>query len=293
MRIGVQLPEVERDVSWDENLAMARAAEESGFESIWLGDHLLYRDERGQRGPWDTWTMLAALVASTERVRLGPLVACAAFHPPGVLARMAATVQEVSGGRFVLGIGAGWNETEFRAFGLPFDHRASRFEEVFEIVRLLLAGEHVTYHGRFHRTDDAVLLPRPTSRPPLMIGSNGERLLRRTLPHVDAWNTWFEDYGNEPSRFATLNERISSFVVEAGREAAEVTRSACTLVVLDRDATERPIRDGVTPVEGSSERVARHLRELADAGADEIILVLDPITERSIRALGDVVASVA
>jgi probable F420-dependent oxidoreductase len=293
LRIGVQLPEVERDVPWTEYLAMARAAEQSGFDSIWLGDHLLYRDSRGERGPWDAWTMLAALAASTERVRLGPLVACAAFHPPGVLARMAANVHEVSGGRFVLGIGAGWNETEFQAFGVPFDHRASRFEEAFGIVRRLLAGEQVTFHGRFVHTKDAVLLPRPASRPPIMIGSNGERLLRATIPHVDAWNTWFDDYGNDPSRFATLNERISSFLVEAGREAAEVTRSACTLVVLDRDAMERPIRDGVTPVEGSSERAARHLRDLADAGAEEIILVLDPITERSIRALGDVVSSVA
>jgi probable F420-dependent oxidoreductase len=291
LRIGVQLPEVERSVPWTEYLAMARAAEESGFDSIWLGDHLLYRDARGERGPWDAWTTLAALAASTVRVRLGPLVACTAFHPPGVLARMAANAHELSGGRFVLGVGAGWNETEFRAFGVPFDHRASRFEEAFGIVRRLLAGEHVTFHGRFHRTDDAVLMPRPTSRPPIMIGSNGERLLRATLPHVDAWNTWFDDYGNDPSRFATLNQRVSSIASEAGREAAEFVRSACMLVVLDRETAERPIRDGVPPVEGSPERIARHLGELAEAGADEIILVVDPITERSIRALADVVAS--
>jgi alkanesulfonate monooxygenase SsuD/methylene tetrahydromethanopterin reductase-like flavin-dependent oxidoreductase (luciferase family) len=235
--------------------------------------------------------MLPALAASTERVRLGPLVACAAFHPPGVLARMAANVHEVSGGRFVLGIGAGWNETEFRAFGLPFDQRASRFEEAFEIVRRLLDGENVTFDGRFHTADDAVLLPRPTSRPPLMIGSNGDRLLRATLPHVDAWNTWFDDYGNEPGRFAQLNERISSLAAEAGRGPDEIVRSACALVVLDPDASERPIRDGVTPIEGSPERIATRLRELAGAGADEIILVLNPITERSIRSLGDTVAS--
>ena len=129
---------------------MARAAEASGFDSIWIGDHLLYRgDGRPERGPWDAWTTLAAIAASTERVRLGPLVACAAFHPPGILARMAASVDEVSRGRFVLGIGAGWNETEFRAFGIPFGERASRFEEAFAIVRRLLAGERVTFEGRF------------------------------------------------------------------------------------------------------------------------------------------------
>jgi len=123
VRLGVQLPEVERRVSWTEYLAMARAAEEVGFDSIWVGDHLIYRgDERRERGTWEAWTLLAALAAVTERVTLGPLVACAAFHPPALLAKMASTIAEVSGGRLRLGLGAGWNEIEFRAFGLPFDH---------------------------------------------------------------------------------------------------------------------------------------------------------------------------
>ncbi len=191
MRIGIQLPETERDVRWPEYLAMARAAEESGFDSIWIGDHLLYRGDGGpERGPWEAWTLLAALAAATERVRLGPLVACASFHPPGLIAKMAATIDEVSGGRFVLGLGAGWNEQEYRAFGIPYDHRVSRFEESFAIVRGLLAGERVTLAGRFWQADDAVLLPAPARRPPLMIGSNGPRMLgdraaaRRLLEHV-------------------------------------------------------------------------------------------------------------
>src|SRR6187551_2905630 len=115
---------------------MARTAEAVGFDSIWVGDHYLYRDDgRPERGPWESWTLLAALAAVTERVTLGPLVACAGFHPPGVLAKMAATVDEVSGGRLVLGLGAGWNEAEHDAFGLAFDHRVSRFGEAFAIVR--------------------------------------------------------------------------------------------------------------------------------------------------------------
>ena len=182
LSVGVQLPEVERDVRWPEIVSMARAAEATGFDSIWLGDHLLYRgDGRPERGPWDAWTTLAALAASTERVRIGPLVACAAFHPPGSC-RMAASVDEVSRGRFVLGIGAGWNETEFRAFGIPFGERASRFEETFAIVRRLLAGERVTFEGRFAHVEDAVLLPEPARRVPMMLGSNGDRLLRAALP---------------------------------------------------------------------------------------------------------------
>src|SRR5215213_1107331 len=271
---------------------MALAAEEVGFDSVWLGDHLLYRDAaRAERGPWDAWTTLAAIAAETERVRLGPLVACAAFHAPGILARMAASIDEISGGRFVLGIGAGWNEVEFRAFGIPFDQRASRFEEAFAIVRGLLAGERVSVDGRFHHAEDAVLFPTPARRVPLMLGSNGDRLLRAALPHVDAWNTWFEDYGNTAEGFAALNARITAAADAAGRNPATLTRSACSLVVLDTSAGERRVSERVTPLEGDAAAIASRWRELADAGADEIIAVCDPITEASIRTLGDAVAA--
>ena len=157
---------------------MARAAEDVGFDSIWVGDHLLYRrDERPERGPWDAWTLLAGLAGVTESVTLGPLVACTAFHPPGVLARIAAAVDELTGGRLVLGLGAGWNEEEFRAFGIPFDHRIARFTESFEIIRRLLAGERVTVTGAYESVTDAVLLPTPARRPQLMIGATGPRIL--------------------------------------------------------------------------------------------------------------------
>jgi probable F420-dependent oxidoreductase len=291
LRIGIQLPEVERDVPWPEYVAMARAAEEAGFDSIWVGDHLLYRgDGEPERGPWEAWTLVAALAAVTERVELGPLVACAAFHPPAVLAKMAATVDEISGGRLVLGLGAGWNEEEFAAFGIPFDHRVARFEECFEVIRRLLAGERVTLRGRYHRVEDAVLLPAPRTPPRLMIGSNGPRMLAATLPHVDAWNTWYEDYGNSPGGFAELNERISAAAQEAGREPKELERSACVFVVLDPATPERPITPDAPPLEGTPAQIAQRLREFAQAGADEAILVVGPISERSIRELAETVA---
>jgi probable F420-dependent oxidoreductase len=280
VRIGVQLPEVERDVRRDELAAMARAAEEVGFDSIWVGDHLLYRDP--DRGPWDCWATLAWLSGITERVDLGPLVACTAFHPPGVLARQAAAVDELSGGRLVLGIGAGWNEVEFRAFGLPFDHHVSRFEESFEIVRRLLGGETVTFHGRFHDTEGAVLLPPPRRRPKLMIGANRPRMLSIALPHVDAWNTWFTHYGNTPEGFAAHNAEIDAAAGRAGRDPAEIERSACVFVALEGAGERQNDRD--TPAV-PADALAGHLRALAEAGADEAILVLDPINERSIRSL--------
>jgi alkanesulfonate monooxygenase SsuD/methylene tetrahydromethanopterin reductase-like flavin-dependent oxidoreductase (luciferase family) len=287
----VQLPEVERTVRWPELAAMARAAEDTGFDSVWLGDHLVYRDDgRPERGPWDAWTMLAGLAVVTTRVRLGPLVACLAFHPSGVLARMAAAVDEISAGRLVLGVGAGWNGTEFDAFGLPYDRRVDRFAEAFDVVRRLLAGERVSLEGRYETAVDAVLLPAPARRVPLMLGSSGRRMLSIGVPHVDAWNTWFDLYGNAPDGFASESERVTEAARAAGRDPAEIERSACVLVVLERDPGGRPISDAYAPVEGPAERIAAHLIDLADAGAGEAILVAQPITERSIRELGAVLA---
>jgi probable F420-dependent oxidoreductase len=291
LRVGVQVPEVEREVRWPEYLAMAQAAERGGFDSIWIGDHLLYRgDGRPERGPWEAWTLLAGLAAVTERVRLGPLVACASFHSPGVLAKMAATVDEISGGRLILGLGAGWNQVEYDAFGLPFDHRVSRFAESFEIVRRLLAGERVTFAGRFWQAEDAVLLPRPLRRVPLMVGSRGPRMLEITLPYVDAWNAWYLDYGNTPTGLVELNAAIDQAAERAGRNPRDIERSACVLVSLEDEAVRRPKDIEVQPLEPPMERIARRLRELAEAGADEAILVVRPITETSISALGEALA---
>jgi alkanesulfonate monooxygenase SsuD/methylene tetrahydromethanopterin reductase-like flavin-dependent oxidoreductase (luciferase family) len=276
LRVGVQLPEVERDVRWPELRAIARTAEASGYDSIWVGDHMLYRgDGRPERGPWDAWSVLAALAASTERIRLGPLVASTAFHPPGLVARMAAAIDEVSVGRFTLGVGTGWNETEFRAFGIAFENKVARFEEAFTIIRQLLAGERVSFDGRFYRVDDALLLPPPKRRVPLLIGSSGPRVLAATSLHVEWWNSWYSWYGNTPSGFAELSSRFEG----------DFRRSACVLVSVDGGTGERALEEGSPAVESGELR--NHLNELADAGADEAILVLDPINERSVAAVAD------
>jgi probable F420-dependent oxidoreductase len=291
-RFGIQLPEVEREVRWPELAAMARTAEAVGFDSIWVGEHYLYRgDGRPERGPWEAWSVLAALAAVTQRVRLGPLVACLNYHNPAVLAKTAVTVDEVSGGRLVMGVGAGWNRTEFDAFGIPFDHRASRFEESFEIVRRLMSGERVTHRGRWHSTDEAVLLPSPGRRPTLMVGSAGERVLAAALPHVDVWNTWFSWYGNTADGLREKGSFVDAICERVGRDPATLERSACVFVRAG-GPWQRPVRADLPPVQGSDEEIADGLRSIVGAGADEVIVVADPITEASIERIGGVLEAV-
>ncbi|MEX0984403.1 MAG: LLM class flavin-dependent oxidoreductase [Actinomycetota bacterium] len=291
LQVGVQLPEAEREAPWPEYVSMARAAEEVGFDSVWMGDHLLYRDPgESERGPWDAWAVLAGLAAVTERVRIGPLVACLGFHRPGMLARMAATVNEIADGRLTLGVGAGWNEPEFRAFGMPFDHLGSRFEESFDVLRRLLAGERVTAHGRFIDVEDAVLYPRIARAPRLMVGSTGPRVLRASLPWVAAWNAWGPWCGNDPAGFAKASEEVSVLAREVVRDPAEVQRSVCVYAEVDVAPGERAFEEDAPPLAGGAGGIAAGLRAFAEAGADEIILVLNVVTERSIRALGEMLA---
>lgn len=293
--VGVQLPEVEREVRWPELRAIARTAEQAGFDSVWLGDHLLYRYADGStRGPWEAWTTLAAVAEATERVAIGPLVAATAFHRPLMLAKLAATVDEISGGRLVLGLGAGWNEAEFAALGAPFDHRVSRFEEAFTIVRTLLAEGAIDFAGEFHTARDAELLPRPSrpGGPPLMVGSVGPRMLRATLPHVAAWNAWYADTRNEPAGVARLRALVDGACRAVGREPAEVERTVAVLVRMPggtgRLMGDTSPRTEVAPLAGAPEQIADGLRAYAEEGIGHAQLVVDPITEASVAALAPV-----
>src|SRR3954451_13068875 len=156
-RVGVQLPEVERAVPWPEMVAMARAAEDAGFDSIWLGDHLLYDLPDGPRGPWEVWTALPGLASVTERGGLVPFVASTSFHTPAMLAKLAATVDAISGGRLILGLGAGWNEREYAAYGFPYDKRVARFEEAFTIIRELVRTGSSDFRGAYYEVAGCVL----------------------------------------------------------------------------------------------------------------------------------------
>ncbi len=294
LKVGVQLPEVEREVRWPELLDMVRAIEDLGFDSIWVGEHLLYRwADRPARGPWEAWTLMAGVAAVTSRVEFGPLVACTNFHNPALLAKQASTIDEISGGRFILGLGAGWNETEFRAFGFAYDHRVDRFEEAFTIIRTLLREGAIDFDGRFYQARDCELLPRGPrpGGPPLLIGSNGPRMLRVTMPHADAWNSWFADIGNRPDGIPRLREIVDSACADVGRDPAEIERTVAVLV-RGPGGTGRIQGDyaqaGPPPLEGPPEDVAESLRSYARAGISHVQLVLDPITLDSIRAVAPV-----
>jgi probable F420-dependent oxidoreductase len=294
LKIGIQLPEVERETRWAELLDMTRAIEDLGYDSVWLGEHLLYRwPDRPPRGPWEAWSMLSAIAAVTDRIEFGPLVACTAFHNPAVLAKQASTIDEISGGRLILGLGAGWNETEFRAFGIPFDHRVDRFEEAFTIIRTLLQDGEIDFDGRFYQARDCEILPHGPRRhgPPLMIGSNGPRMLRIAAPHVQAWNSWFADIGNDPEGIARLRAVVDAACQDVGRDPAEIERTVAVLVQFP-DGTGR-IQGSYAeapppPLIGPSEVMAARLRAFADAGIGHVQLVIDPITRGSIEAFAPV-----
>ena len=291
LKVGVQLPEIEYEPRWTDLAEMARVAEDIGLDSVWVGDHYLYRRHDRVLGPWEAWTQLAAIAAVTSRVEIGPLVASTSFHEPGVLAKMAATIDEISGGRLILGLGAGWNESEYAAFGFPFDHRVSRFEEAFTIIRTLLREGAIDFAGRYYTLRDCELKPRGPrpAGPPLLIGSDGPRMLRITMPHADAWNGWYHWFGNRPEGMAAQRELVDAACREVGRDPAAVERTAAVYVQLTGATGARDFdRDTAPPLAGSPGEIAANLRALAGEGIGHVQLVIDPVTPSGIQALAPV-----
>jgi probable F420-dependent oxidoreductase len=214
MKIGLMLATGEHDgpgraPTWPELRAMAVAAEESGLDSVWVADHLIHRGDQRTIGIHEAWTLLAAIAASTSRIEIGPMVLAVPFRNPALVAKMAATLDEVSGGRLILGLGCGWHWPEFDAFGYPFDHRVAAFEEALQIIVPLLRDGRVTFHGRYHSAVDAELRPRGPRRDgvPILIAGKRPRMLRLVARYADAWNAaWYA----EPEAATELDERLTN-----------------------------------------------------------------------------------
>ncbi len=293
MKLGVQLPEVEYVASWKQCAAIARVAEAIGLDSLWVGDHLLYRTAEGDKGPWEAWSLMAALAACTERIQIGPLVAATSFHNPAMIAKKAATIEEISGGRLILGLGAGWNEAEYAAYGFPFDHRVDRFEEAFTIIRTLLTEGSIDFAGRYYQARRCVLVPRGPrpGGPPLMVGSQGERMLRITLPHVSSWNAWFTWFGNRPERLVPILAKVDGLCEEVGRDPASLEKTVAVSVRIGLpNPSERGynVPEDVVPIAGDPAEIAAGLKAFSDIGVHHLQLVLDPITSDAVAALAPV-----
>ncbi len=250
--------------------AMAKATEAAGFDSFWLADHVIFRSPEGENaGCWEAFTFLSALAAMTARIALGPLVACTSFRNPALLAKMADSLDEISGGRFILGLGSGWNEPEYTMFGWPFDHRVGRFEEAMQIIAPLLRTGRVDFHGDYYDATDAVLRPRGPSPngPPLMIGGTRPRMLRLTAQYADIYNT---DTVFTAERVTELWTNVKEACATVGRDPATLELTSFTSVrVLQPGESAQPDEQAIV---GTAEEVAAELARFADAGVTHLIL---------------------
>jgi probable F420-dependent oxidoreductase len=270
--------------SYESIRAVARQAEADGFDSIWLPDHLLYRyPGEPTRGVWDCWTILAALAEATQRVQIGTLVLCNSFRNPAILAKMATAVDEVSNGRLILGVGAGWNEPEYEAFGLPFDHRADRFEEALQILKPLLREGHVDFAGQYYRAPDcenAPLGPRPEG-PPLLVGAEGPRMLRLTAQYGDLWN--IGDAGT-PEAMAEPIARIEAACREVGRDPATIGITALIGLWFPELQPTKPSAFDY-PLTGTTQEIAAAMRGYAELGVRHIMFQCHPYTPEALQRL--------
>ena len=290
--LGLNLPYVEgamdgRTPRWADVLAMAQAAEAMGFDAVWISDHIGFGDPEGDwNGAWESWTLLSALAASTRRVALGNYVLAVSFRNPALLAKMAETLDEISGGRVILGLGAGWNEPEYTSYGVPFDDRFQRFEDALRIITDMLRRGASTHEGHTIQTRSARIEPRgprPTGLP-VMVGANGPRMLRLTAELADHWN------GGMPSldELPAMLEEIDDVCRAAGRDPATLTRSMEVLVRTVAAPAGVPAEE--QEIRGEPAAIAATLQAFADLGLDHLQVQLRPNSLEGVAAFAPVMA---
>ena len=289
MKIGLMLPlGADETDGFGVLRAMALEAEASGLDSVWGADHLIFRDDEGTFGIHECWTVLTAVAAITRRVEIGPLVLALPFRNPALVAKMAAELDEVSGGRLILGLGCGWHEPEFDAFGYPFDHRVGRFEEGMAIVAPLLRGETVTFEGRYHTAVDASLIPAPIrdGGPPILIAGKQPRMLGLVAEHAAQWNSAWYGF---PDRADVLRTRLADLrgaLDTAGRDPATLTLTAGIFVAFD-GAEDTDVERAI---HGSVSEVADGLAGYAELGINHLIAHVFPRTPEAVARLGSAAA---
>ncbi len=293
LTLGLNLPYVEGSMDgatprWADILAMAQTAESIGFDAIWVSDHVGFGDPDGDwSGAWESWTLLTALAASTRTVELGNYVLAAPFRNPALLAKMAETLDEISGGRLILGLGAGWNEIEFTSYGVPFDDRFDRFEDGLRIITSMLRTGRSTHDGRTERTHAARLEPRGP-RPsglPVMVGAARPRMLRLTAELADHWNAGMRGLDEVRPMLAAVDDACRA----AGRDPATLTRSAEVLVRTSAARDDLPHDE--RELAGDPATIAAGLRAYGDLGVDHLQLQLRPNSLAGVDAFAPVIAA--
>lgn len=284
MKVGLVLPLNSLDgdgATWAGIRDLAVQAEAGGADSLWVFDHFLKRSAgQPELGYHEAWTMLAALAASTRTVGLGTLVTGASFRPAPLVAKMAVTLDEVAGGRLILGLGCGWHEPEYEAFGYPFDHRVSRFDEAIRIIAPLLRGKRVTLDGQWTRLEDAVLIPPPPRSIPVVVAARGERMLQIAARHADGWQAaWF---GLPNDRFERDRGRLLEACQAEGRAAdggaAEGRSEPELFIALEAGRPERA-KTACLPLDPSA--IADALAAWAEKGVAHVQLGVWPATLES------------
>lgn len=278
MSFGLMVPMREGSMGGDtpryaDVLAMTESAREVGFEALWFADHLSFQQDDETIGTWEAWTLMAAVAQAIPDMQIGPLVSCAGFRNPGLLAKMAEMIDEISVGRFILGMGAGWNKPEYEQFGYPFDYRASRFEESIEIIHGMLREGKSTLDGRFWQTQDAINQPRgPRSTgAPILVGSNGDRLVHSVAKYADAWNS---DWQQSLDDYPPLLAKIDAACDKIGRPRESLIRTGSVRFTTDTSADD----------------VQRYLHGVRDLGLKHLVVGLEPRTVDAVSWFGEQIA---
>jgi len=285
-------------------LALGRAAEESGLDSVWAVDHFLsiptideadfgydLTEMEGVRiGYWECWTLVSALAASTCRIEVGTMVCNSGYRNPALLAQMVNTIEDLSEGRVILGLGAGDYPAEHQAFGFPFDRRVGRLEESLQIIRPLLRGERVTFEGEFYRTHDAELRPRAprAEGPPILIGllRGGPRMQRLVAQYADQWNCWMAE-DTRIDLYREAHASISKACEKHGRDPQTLTKNAAIGVVLPG---AEPELEDIKPLRGSVAELQDALGALLEEDIDHFAVSLEPPTPEGVHRFAELLA---
>ncbi len=298
MKIGIYLPHWNAAMdgdppTWADIVEVARTAEAVGLDSVWVLDHYYLRFDHGDPWAlWDPWSVLAGLAASTTRIEMGPLVSCTAYRNPALLAKAAAAVDEISSGRLILGLGGGYFDAEFRALGIPIDHRVDRFSEAVAVIQQLLRHGNVSHEGEHYQIDDfAMGLPSVReSGPPILIGAAKPRMMRLVARYADLWNGWLPFSIDPIGDLRVMRRALDDACIEEGRDPRTLGRTVTVAAALLGRAVAYGPHE-MSPIGRETAEIADALHTLETEGVDHVQLCLAPPTAEGVEAFASVLES--